>query len=384
MKRVKYAVLAAALVAASVAAPALDSEAAAKKGTWKKDSKGWWVSYGKGWAQSEWYQGYWLKKDGYWDGVSKKAKWSKDSKGWWYGYKGWYAKKQWQKIDGKWYYFDKEGYMAADEYIGGWYLTKSGAWSGPKYQWRKGKGANAGKQWFGASGNKYVKDGWYKINGNMYYFDKDGWLVTWDVQEINGKAYGFDSQGHEKTITQVALGKEVKKASVEFNVADADKKQAAADMDAFLVMTTTPGTKKAVLVDGVKKTIEHKTGSADYIAIDGEKLTDYVAKTKTNKVVVESSGKIDTLLSKIKYAEGAKYTLTVKVGNVTFTNFSMKDGKVFFAVNGKFSRCMIDLKTKTGYFLEDVTKKDFYTTLVSVGALDSAATKVLNPKFPTK
>ena len=39
--------------------------------------------------------------------------WHKDSKGWWYANSAnTYYKEQWAEINGKWYYFDKEGYMA--------------------------------------------------------------------------------------------------------------------------------------------------------------------------------------------------------------------------------------------------------------------------------
>lgn len=34
----------------------------------------------------------------------------------------------WKEIDGKWYYLHKDGHMASREYVGGYYLGRSGAW----------------------------------------------------------------------------------------------------------------------------------------------------------------------------------------------------------------------------------------------------------------
>lgn len=59
--------------------------------------------------------------------------WHKDSKGWWYANSTTtYYKEQWAKIKDKWYYFDKEGYMAENAWkveAGGdtYYLGADGA-----------------------------------------------------------------------------------------------------------------------------------------------------------------------------------------------------------------------------------------------------------------
>lgn len=54
---------------------------------------------------------YWVSKDGCWD--FKEYRWMSDEKGWWITQIDglWYPKSEWYKIDGKWYYFDEEGYM---------------------------------------------------------------------------------------------------------------------------------------------------------------------------------------------------------------------------------------------------------------------------------
>jgi len=59
-------------------------------------------------------------------GVS--AEWKSNSKGWWYTESNSWAT-GWRNIDGKWYYFNSDGYMAHDTTIGGYYLNGSGAWT---------------------------------------------------------------------------------------------------------------------------------------------------------------------------------------------------------------------------------------------------------------
>lgn len=56
------------------------------------------------------------------------AQWKQDSKGWWYTEENSYAK-GWRLIDGNWYYFYSDGYMAKDIIIDGYYLNSSGAWT---------------------------------------------------------------------------------------------------------------------------------------------------------------------------------------------------------------------------------------------------------------
>jgi hypothetical protein len=59
-------------------------------------------------------------------GVS--AEWKQDSNGWWYADgASWYT--GWKQIDGNWYYFYNNGYMAHDTVIDGLYLNSSGAYS---------------------------------------------------------------------------------------------------------------------------------------------------------------------------------------------------------------------------------------------------------------
>jgi len=58
-------------------------------------------------------------------GVS--AEWRKDYTGWWYTEGNSYAT-GWRNLNGSWYYFNSDGYMAHDTIIDGYYLNSSGAW----------------------------------------------------------------------------------------------------------------------------------------------------------------------------------------------------------------------------------------------------------------
>jgi hypothetical protein len=56
------------------------------------------------------------------------AEWQSNSKGWWYNEGNSYAT-YWKQIEGKWYYFYSDGYMAHDTWIGDYYLGSDGAWT---------------------------------------------------------------------------------------------------------------------------------------------------------------------------------------------------------------------------------------------------------------
>ena len=95
----------------------------------------------------------------------------------------------WKKIRGKWYYFDKNGIMASNEYVGGYWIRKNGAWDGrsKKAGWRKDKTG----WWYRDSSGWYPRAAWYWIDGKCYYFDKTGYLVT--SSKVQG--YKVDKNG---------------------------------------------------------------------------------------------------------------------------------------------------------------------------------------------
>lgn len=60
--------------------------------------------------------------------IGASAAWKKDTLGWWYTEGNSYAT-GWRLINGNWYYFYSDGYMASDTIIDGYYLNSSGAWT---------------------------------------------------------------------------------------------------------------------------------------------------------------------------------------------------------------------------------------------------------------
>lgn len=119
--------------------------------------------------------------------------WIANERGWKYVLKnGYYAASTWiQDTDGKWYYFDMGGYMAADENTAdGYYVGPDGVWNGQpstisdnvnlgpgmtlSYGWEESNNTWKYKQKDGT----YVTDAWKQDNGNWYYFGENSIMVT--------------------------------------------------------------------------------------------------------------------------------------------------------------------------------------------------------------
>ena len=105
---------------------------------------------------------------------------------------GSYANEQWQKIDGKWYYFKKWGYMAKDEWHENYYLTESGAMATGELV------MDDTRYTFADSGElkekKSLNVGWVYRNGHRYFFNHreeqvgtDRAKKVIDVSEHNGR-----------------------------------------------------------------------------------------------------------------------------------------------------------------------------------------------------
>lgn len=60
--------------------------------------------------------------------IEASAEWKQDSIGWWYTEGSSWAV-GWKLIDGKWYYFGKNGYMVHDTTINGYKIGSDGAWN---------------------------------------------------------------------------------------------------------------------------------------------------------------------------------------------------------------------------------------------------------------
>lgn len=135
----------------------------------------------------EWVNRKWYNEDGT-QTYKPTGSWKCNSIGWWYeDTSGWYPVSQWQKIDGNWYYFDASGYMASNEWRGGYWLSSNGAWIYTAIgSWNLGSGG----WWFGDTTGWYAYSEWMKIDGNWYYFDADGYMVT--DQYVDGYWLGSD------------------------------------------------------------------------------------------------------------------------------------------------------------------------------------------------
>ena len=169
-----------------------------EKAVWKKDSGQWKYQTGKDkylkncWAKidGKWYyfdrdgfmeknayrKGYRLGSSGAWDGKAAAPGWKQDKTGWWYSLgKGQYLKNCWAKIDGSWYYFDKTGYAVSSAFVKGWWIGKNCICS-YKYQskWKKDKTG----WWYGDSSGWYAKSATYTIDGVKYAFDAKGYCVN--------------------------------------------------------------------------------------------------------------------------------------------------------------------------------------------------------------
>ena len=125
-------------------------------------------------AYSEYCDGYWLSWSGAWT-YKAKAGWKQDSKGWYYqDTNGWYPKNQWLKIDGSWYFFKPDGYMACSEYWNGNWYNSDGKWT---YQYRATWRQDAKGWWYGDDNGWYAKNQTLSIDGKSYSFDSNGYLI---------------------------------------------------------------------------------------------------------------------------------------------------------------------------------------------------------------
>ncbi|MCR5213171.1 MAG: Ig-like domain-containing protein [Eubacterium sp.] len=136
---------------------------------------------------NEWVNGKWYDANGV-SAYSGLLVWKCNSTGWWIeDTTGWYPVNCWQKIDGYWYYFGSDGYMASNEWRDGCWLSSSGAWEyAAAGMWN---GDSTG-WWFEDTSGWYANNCWQKINGAWYYFGSNGYMVT--NKYIDGYWLGAD------------------------------------------------------------------------------------------------------------------------------------------------------------------------------------------------
>ena len=100
----------------------------------------------------------------------------------------------WYWVGNQCYYFDKDGKMASDTWVGEYYVNASGAWvpgkEKPVDKWIN----SSGRWWYRHADGSYTKSNWETIGGQNYYFDKDGWMVTGWLK-LNNIWYYLNSSG---------------------------------------------------------------------------------------------------------------------------------------------------------------------------------------------
>ncbi|MBO4873208.1 MAG: N-acetylmuramoyl-L-alanine amidase family protein [Lachnospiraceae bacterium] len=108
--------------------------------------------------------------------------WHKDENGWKYVLEdGTYSVNRWEKIGGKWYHFDADGYMQT-----GWLKLNN--------------------KWYYLGTNGAMVTGWKQVNGKWYYFNAGGDMVT-NWKKINDKWYYFNAGGDMVTGWKTIGGK---------------------------------------------------------------------------------------------------------------------------------------------------------------------------------
>lgn len=78
----------------------------------------------------------------------------------------------WKKIQGKWYYFNKDGNRLSNTTFDGYVFNKDGVMA------ENGWNFINGKWYFANSSGKISQNKWEKINDSWYYFDKDGIMLS--------------------------------------------------------------------------------------------------------------------------------------------------------------------------------------------------------------
>ncbi len=125
--------------------------------------------------RNEWINGKWYGDNGE-QTYKGTLMWKSNSTGWWVeDSAGWYPTNAWQKIDGIWYYFKPDGYMASNEYYGSYWFNADGSWD-DKYllSWKQ----NSTGWWVEDISGWWPSSSWLKIDGYWYYFDASGYMVT--------------------------------------------------------------------------------------------------------------------------------------------------------------------------------------------------------------
>lgn len=162
------------------------------------------------------YHDKYMKRAQYWYDVmtgtqTERAGWVNQDDKWWYRHSdGSYTTNGWEPIDGKWYHFDSEGWMQTGWILDNdkwYYLTDSGAMAtgwvsvDGKWYYLDDSGAMA-TGWIDVDGNRYylndsgaMATGWLMYEGSWYYLNDSGAMVKDSTINVNGENYVIDKDG---------------------------------------------------------------------------------------------------------------------------------------------------------------------------------------------
>ena len=156
---------------------------------WLKVGNTWYyMNPSNGAMQTDWLDlngtKYYLKSDG-----AMATTWVKIGNTWYYMNPSSGAMQTgWLKLGSTWYYLNADGTMAADTWVGDYYVNADGVWvpgkEKPVDKWIN----TSGRWWYRHADGSYTKSNWEYIDGQWYYFDKDGWMTT-GYQAVSGEWY---------------------------------------------------------------------------------------------------------------------------------------------------------------------------------------------------
>ena len=108
--------------------------------------------------------------------------WLYDKNGWFYFTNSGSMCLGWVHINNQWYFFKSNGVMASNEWCGGYWLNRNGAWTyKAKGRWRH----NTTGWWFEDTLGWYPKNQSVRIDDTVYSFDARGYWMKPDDNTSN-------------------------------------------------------------------------------------------------------------------------------------------------------------------------------------------------------
>lgn len=123
--------------------------------------------------------------------IKASAEWKQDSNGWW-NTEGSSWSIGWREIDGKWYYFKQDGYMAHDTVIDGYELGSDGSWIQAVSN-SKNNTINENKTFDINEFKNTLKTGGYPVEMRDTLYKENTASKGWKL--VDGKYYYFNFQG---------------------------------------------------------------------------------------------------------------------------------------------------------------------------------------------